>query len=43
MPPDEINLIEEGKNYGHPFVIGRGMASPLADDSSAADRARTRR
>ena len=40
MPPDEINLIEEGKNYGHPFVIGRGMASPLADDPGAADRAR---
>lgn len=41
MPPDEINLIEEGKNYGHPFVIGRGVASPLADDRSAAERART--
>jgi glucose/arabinose dehydrogenase len=41
LPPDEINLVEEGKNYGHPFVIGRGMASPLADDRSAADRART--
>lgn len=40
MPPDEINLVEEGKDYGHPFVIGRGMASPLADERSAADRAR---
>jgi len=39
MPPDEINLVEEGKNYGHPFVIGRGVASPLADDRSAGDRA----
>jgi glucose/arabinose dehydrogenase len=41
MPPDEINLIEEGKDYGHPFVIGRGMRSPLADDRSAAERTRT--
>jgi glucose/arabinose dehydrogenase len=40
MPPDEINLVEEGKHYGHPFVIGRGVASPLADDRSAAERAR---
>ncbi|MEO8681887.1 MAG: PQQ-dependent sugar dehydrogenase [Vicinamibacterales bacterium] len=42
MPPDEINLVEEGKNYGHPFVIGRGIASPLADDRSAADRERAK-
>lgn len=41
MPPDEINLVEEGKNYGHPYVIGRGVASPLADDRSDADRARS--
>ena len=39
-PPDEINLVEEGKHYGHPFVIGRGMASPLTDERSAADRER---
>jgi len=38
IPPDEINLVEEGKDYGHPFVIGKGMASPLADERSAADR-----
>ena len=41
-PPDEINLVEEGKDYGHPFVIGRGMASPLTDDRSATDRERTK-
>lgn len=41
MPPDEINLVEEGKNYGHPYVIGRGVASPLADERSSADRAAT--
>ena len=41
MPPDEINLVEEGKDYGHPYVMGRGIASPFADDRSAADRTRT--
>jgi glucose/arabinose dehydrogenase len=41
MPPDEINLVEDGRDYGHPYVIGRGTASPLADDRGAADRART--
>ena len=40
MPPDEINLVVEGKHYGHPYVIGRGIASPLADDRSAAERGR---
>lgn len=42
MPADEIDLVEEGKDYGHPFVIGRGLASPLADDRSAADRERAK-
>ena len=40
MPSDEINLVEAGKHYGHPFVIGRGIASPLADDRAATDRER---
>ncbi len=25
LPPDEINLIEEGKNYGFPYYIGKNI------------------
>jgi glucose/arabinose dehydrogenase len=28
FPPDEINLVEEGKHYGFPFFIGNNRPSP---------------
>ena len=31
MPPDEINLLEEGKHYGFPFYYGRNVASAVPE------------
>lgn len=31
MPPDEINLIEEGKHYGWPYFIGRNVPNPAPE------------
>ena len=30
-PPDEINLIEDGKHYGFPFFYGRNVASAVPE------------
>jgi glucose/arabinose dehydrogenase len=30
FPPDEINLVEEGRHYGFPFFIGRNRPNPAA-------------
>jgi glucose/arabinose dehydrogenase/quercetin dioxygenase-like cupin family protein len=30
-PPDEINLIEQGRHYGHPFFYGQNVASKAPD------------
>ncbi|MGE0815529.1 MAG: PQQ-dependent sugar dehydrogenase [Vicinamibacterales bacterium] len=30
-PPDEINLIEDGRHYGFPFFIGRNVASTVPE------------
>ena len=35
-PAEEINAIEDGKHYGHPSVIGRGLANPLEEARGAA-------
>ncbi len=38
MSDDEINLIEQGKNYGHPLIVGyadgnyNGLAAAVSDD-----------
>jgi glucose/arabinose dehydrogenase len=31
VPPEEINLIEDGKHYGFPFLVGRNLANPAAE------------
>ena len=31
VPPDEINLIEDGKHYGFPFFYGQSMASNVPE------------
>lgn len=31
MPPDEINLIEDGKHYGFPFFYGKNVASAVPE------------
>jgi glucose/arabinose dehydrogenase/quercetin dioxygenase-like cupin family protein len=31
VPPEEINLIEEGKNYGHPFFNGASKPTELPE------------
>ena len=31
MPPDEINLLEEGKHYGFPFYYGPNIASAVPE------------
>jgi glucose/arabinose dehydrogenase len=34
LPPEELNLIEEGKNYGWPFCYGDKVIDELAPDPS---------
>lgn len=29
IPPEELNLLQEGKNYGWPFVFGKRVKDPL--------------
>lgn len=36
IPPDEINLIQSGKDYGWPFCYGQRVQDKKFDDSSAA-------
>src|SRR5205823_2634791 len=35
MPPDEINLIEDGKHYGWPYFIGRNVPNPAPEMKDA--------
>lgn len=35
VPPDEINLIEDGKHYGFPFFYGRNVASRVPEIKDA--------
>ena len=39
-PPDEINLVEDGRHYGFPFFHGRNVASD-AEELKAAPRTLT--
>lgn len=34
VPPEELNLLEEGNNYGWPYVFGKRQIDPLMDDPS---------
>lgn len=34
LPPDEINIIEEGKDYGWPFCYGKNVVDPFGNDPS---------
>ena len=34
LPPEELNLIQEGKNYGWPYAFGKRQVDPLMDDPS---------
>ena len=36
VPPEEINLIEDGKHYGFPFFIGRNLPNPRPELKDAA-------
>jgi glucose/arabinose dehydrogenase len=31
LPPDEIDIVEEGKHYGYPFFYGRGVPNPAPE------------
>ena len=31
LPPDEIDVVEEGKHYGFPYFYGRGVPNPAAE------------
>jgi glucose/arabinose dehydrogenase len=31
LPPDEIDIVEDGKHYGFPFFYGRGVANPAPE------------
>lgn len=31
VPPEEINLIEDGKHYGYPFFVGRNIPNPAPE------------
>ncbi|MCH8986933.1 PQQ-dependent sugar dehydrogenase [Patescibacteria group bacterium] len=35
-PPDEINIIEEGKDYGWPFCYGKNIPDPFGKDIPAS-------
>jgi glucose/arabinose dehydrogenase/quercetin dioxygenase-like cupin family protein len=35
-PPEEINLIEEGKHYGHPVYLGKNVDNPSPESRAAA-------
>ncbi len=40
FPPDEVNIIEEGKFYGWPFFNGRNVSDPdVGDRASAKEKA----
>lgn len=39
LPPDEINLLEEGKHYGFPYFIGRNMPNPDLKDAKGSMKA----
>jgi len=34
LPPDELNLIEEGKDYGYPYCYGKNDIDPEYDNAS---------
>jgi glucose/arabinose dehydrogenase/quercetin dioxygenase-like cupin family protein len=36
-PPEEINLIEDGKHYGHPVYLGQNVDNPSPESRAAAN------
>lgn len=34
LPPEEVNIVEQGKNYGWPFCYGMGIPNPEYSDKS---------
>lgn len=34
LPPEEVNIVEQGKHYGWPFCYGMGIANPEYPDRS---------
>jgi glucose/arabinose dehydrogenase/quercetin dioxygenase-like cupin family protein len=36
VPPEEINLIEDGKHYGHPVYLGQNLDNPSPESRAAA-------
>ena len=34
VPPDEVNIIREGRHYGWPFCFGHGVPDPAFDDAT---------
>ena len=39
VPPDEINLIQDGKHYGWPYFVGKNMANPNLKNPKGALKA----
>ncbi len=39
MPPDEINLIEEGKNYGFPYYVGKNIPNAGLENAKGSLKA----
>ncbi len=35
LPPEEVNIIEQGKHYGWPYCYGRGIANPEYPDRAS--------
>jgi len=34
LPPEEVNIVKQGQNYGWPYCYGRGIANPEYPDKS---------
>lgn len=39
MPPDEINLIEDGKNYGFPYYVGKNIPNAGLENAKGSLKA----